>query len=87
MLISQNPDLDLVICDVNMPKMSGLDMYQKVKEQDLYVNKPIFMITGEIDDDIIERGKSLGVHAWISKPYDRMMLIERINETLHLTSR
>ena len=48
---------DLIICDVNMPRMDGLTMCAKVREISEFANTPIFMLTTESNDELKERGK------------------------------
>ena len=41
----QNEDIDLIICDLNMPNMNGLEMVGKVREMDSFKTTPILMLT------------------------------------------
>jgi two-component system, chemotaxis family, chemotaxis protein CheY len=59
----------LVICDVNMPRMDGLTMCEKVRAAGKST-LPIIMLTTESDPSMKERGKAAGVKGWIIKPFN-----------------
>ncbi|HEY6527188.1 MAG TPA: response regulator, partial [Cellvibrionaceae bacterium] len=59
----------LVICDVNMPKMDGLTMCEKVRSSG-NTGLPIIMLTTESDPSMKDRGKAAGVKGWIIKPFN-----------------
>jgi two-component system chemotaxis response regulator CheY len=71
--------VDLIICDVNMPKMDGLTMCSKLATKG---NKaPIFMLTTEGSETMKTQAKSFGVRAWIIKPYvaeKLLMAVEKV---------
>jgi two-component system, chemotaxis family, chemotaxis protein CheY len=67
-VLGANQDLDLIICDVNMPVMDGLTMCEKIKNEELTL-APIFMLTTETSKDMKMHGKRIGIRAWITKPY------------------
>jgi len=77
--LSKNPDLKLIICDVNMPNMDGITMVTKVSENDTWKAIPIFMLTTETNTDLKDKGKQAGVKAWITKPFqeDKLLLAVR----------
>ncbi len=50
--LASNPDTDLLIVDINMPHMSGIEFIKKVKEQEAYSNIPIIIVsTRKREDD------------------------------------
>jgi two-component system, chemotaxis family, chemotaxis protein CheY len=59
----------LIICDVNMPRMDGLTMCEKVRAAGKS-SLPIIMLTTESDPSMKERGKAAGVKGWIIKPFN-----------------
>lgn len=77
--IGENPSLGLIICDVNMPKMDGLTMCEKLKELKTY-SGPIIMMTTESSAEMKARGKAAGVLAWITKPYHAEKLLSVIGK-------
>jgi two-component system chemotaxis response regulator CheY len=65
--IQKNPDLALVICDVNMPRQNGLEMLEALQKVGRSV--PVIMLTTEGQPQLIERAKKAGAKGWIVKPF------------------
>jgi two-component system, chemotaxis family, chemotaxis protein CheY len=63
-----NPDISLMISDVNMPVMDGVTMCKQVKERAEFAKLPIFMLTTESGTDLKAQGKAAGVMLWVVKP-------------------
>ncbi|MCB9061910.1 MAG: response regulator [Halobacteriovoraceae bacterium] len=78
--LNGNKDVNLIICDVNMPKMDGITMCTKVSEDASVNSIPIFMLTTESNADLKEKGKKAGVRAWITKPYSDDKLLSAIQK-------
>lgn len=74
----QIPNLDLIISDVNMPNMNGLDMCRKLHSAEVNLKIPILMMTTESSAELKAMGKELGVVAWITKPYN----LEKLSQFL-----
>ena len=74
--LSQNPDIALVISDVNMPNMDGIEMVEKIKASGSKV--PIVMLTTEGAADLIERAKAAGAKGWLVKPFKPDQLIAAV---------
>src|SRR5579864_3421070 len=79
-LVEENADAALVICDVNMPMMGGLDMISKVKANGKREDLAIVMLTTEGDPDLIKKAKSAGAKAWIVKPFRRDLLVATVRK-------
>jgi two-component system, chemotaxis family, chemotaxis protein CheY len=77
-----NPDLKLIICDVNMPEMDGLTMCSKVREKDQFKEIPIFMLTTESSPDMKKQGKEAGVKAWMTKPFNPEKMVAAIKKVV-----
>jgi two-component system, chemotaxis family, chemotaxis protein CheY len=69
----------MVICDVNMPEMDGLELLDVVRSSGLKVVPPIVMLTSEGRADLIERAKKAGAHGWLVKPIkgDQLLAVVR----------
>jgi two-component system, chemotaxis family, chemotaxis protein CheY len=63
-----NPDISLLISDVNMPVMDGITMCKQIKEKPEFAKLPIFMLTTESGADLKAQGKAAGVMLWVVKP-------------------
>ncbi len=72
----------LIISDVNMPNMNGIEMVQKIKEMDAYKFTPIIMLTTESGDDMKEQGRSAGVKAWMVKPFKPEQMLDAVSKLI-----
>ena len=67
--LKANLDVAMIISDVNMPNMNGLEMVEAIS-QDATMNKiPIVMLTTEGAVELIDRAKKAGAKGWIVKPF------------------
>lgn len=74
-----NPDLELCICDINMPEMDGLTFVEEVrKKNDKTKDLTFFMCTTETSKAHRDKAKSLGVRGWIHKPYKDSQIIHLV---------
>jgi len=78
--ISKRQDLAMVICDVNMPRMSGLELLEAVKAAGKHVGLPIVMLTTEAQSSMIDRAKRAGAKGWILKPFTPAMLVAAVKK-------
>ena len=74
--------LDLVISDVNMPNMGGIELVQKLREQPTHRFVPILMVTTESAAGERAKGKAAGATAWIVKPFDPRQFIKVVEKVL-----
>lgn len=70
-----HPDLALVICDVNMPNRSGLEVLEVLAVESGAPKVPVVMLTTEGQHELIVRAKALGAKGWIVKPFKPEMLV------------
>lgn len=66
---------DLVITDLNMPVMNGIDFISNARADAAGSGIPIVMLTTESSPEMKEKGKSAGATGWINKPFDSNKLI------------
>src|ERR1700733_11053670 len=74
--LEANRNIDMVVCDVNMPNMNGLEMVEKVKAKPENKTLPILMLTTEGQPSMIKRAKEAGASGWIIKPFDANQLVQ-----------
>jgi two-component system, chemotaxis family, chemotaxis protein CheY len=77
-LAQSNNDIELILTDVNMPEMTGLDMVEEIRKIAGYENTPVIVLTSERDQALIDRASSLNVHHWLPKPFKKDQLLEAI---------
>lgn len=73
--IRARADLALVICDVNMPKLNGLDMLESLKGEIAARSLPVVMLTTEGQAEAMGRAKQAGAKGWIVKPFRENLLV------------
>ncbi len=67
--LKQNPDVDLIFTDLNMPNRNGIEFIKDVKAIASLKSIPIVMLTTESEEQKKLEGKSAGAMAWIVKPF------------------
>lgn len=77
-VLEENGDIDVIVTDISMPVMNGLEMIKEIKS--LYPEKDIFVMTAHTETKYIEEVKSLGVKDYLLKPFDFIKFIELISE-------
>jgi two-component system chemotaxis response regulator CheY len=65
--LEATPDMRLIVCDVNMPRMNGLELLERLGARGSTV--PIIMLTTEGQPELMQRAKSLGAKGWLVKPF------------------
>ena len=83
-LLSGSEDYDLLISDINMVQMSGLELAEELKAHDKYKNKPILILTTESSPEMKARGKAIGVTGWMVQPFSDDTLVKAITMVLGL---
>lgn len=75
-------NFDLLISDVNMPEMNGLDLAKAIKSDDRYKTKPIIVLTTESSEQMKMAGKEIGVTGWMVKPFNDEKLVKSVKMVL-----
>jgi two-component system chemotaxis response regulator CheY len=78
-MLASNKNIDMVICDINMPNMNGLEMVEKVKSQPENKSLPILMLTTEGQPSMVKRAKEAGAVGWIVKPFNSTQLVQTVS--------
>jgi len=81
-VLAEEPDIELLLLDINMPVMDGLKLVSLVRQNAQLKSIPIIIITTEGAEEDRERGLALGANAYISKPIQSSHLIKTISELL-----
>lgn len=74
-VITAHADLAAVLCDVNMPRMGGLQMLELVKANGRLATLPVVMLTTEGQPKLVQQAKAVGAKAWIVKPFKAEQLV------------
>jgi len=76
--VVKNNKVDLILTDINMPEMDGLELIETLRASPETQNMPILVISTEGAEDIVEKAKTLGVKGFVRKPFTP----EKIGEAL-----
>ncbi|TAM11497.1 MAG: response regulator [Nevskiaceae bacterium] len=79
---AQKQAFNLVLADVNMPRMDGIALIRELRALPAYKFTPLLMLTTESSMDRKMEGKAAGATGWIVKPFDPAQLIATINRVL-----
>jgi len=81
-LQSSEKEIDLILLDVMMPVMSGLDVLAQVKRNPDTESIPVILVTANADDQNVAEGLDMGAFDYIIKPYSLMVLLARVRAAL-----
>jgi two-component system chemotaxis response regulator CheY len=71
--LAGNPDTRLIVCDVNMPRMNGIEFLEQLNAQGSRI--AVVMLTSEGQPELVERAKALGAKGWLVKPFKPDLLV------------
>src|SRR5258708_40241461 len=77
--LGEHKDVDLILLDVNMPRMNGLEFLAVVKADEGLKSIPVVIITTEGTEDDTQRGIKAGAAAYVKKPFRNEELLGVIN--------
>ena len=74
--------VDLVISDINMPKLNGIELTRELRSQPNYSRTPIILLTTESDPAKKAEGRAAGATGWIVKPFNQEQLLAVVCKVL-----
>jgi len=74
--------VDMLVTDLNMPQMDGLELSRNLRSQDAYKDLPIIMVTTESGEADIKMGMNAGVTTYLTKPFSPQRLLYEIEKLL-----
>ena len=73
-------DLSLIVCDVNMPRMGGLELLAHIHGEPTLAHVPVVMLTTEAPAGLFAHAKQLGAKAWLVKPFKPDLLVAAVRK-------
>ncbi|HEY2861242.1 MAG TPA: response regulator [Terracidiphilus sp.] len=70
--------VDLILSDINMPSMDGLEFLRQIKAQNLVPDAPVVMITTESSEEHVKQAIAAGARGYIRKPFTPEQVKERV---------
>jgi len=80
--VMQDTKPDVILLDIEMPRMDGYEFASHVRNDERYSDVPIIMITSRVGDKHRARAIELGVNDYLGKPYQDAQLLDAIQRQL-----
>lgn len=89
LMLLEDPDqhFDVLLLDINMPQMNGIQLCQRIRKIARYRNTPILMLTSTTDKDHVERAFAAGANDYITKPFDVKDIVMRVRVAQRMAGR
>jgi len=78
--LGENADVDLVLLDINMPNMNGLEFLAQIRSSGTHQSLPVIIISTEGREEDTARGLEAGATAYIKKPFHSEDILEKISQ-------
>ena len=81
-LLQRDSDIDLILLDIQMPRMDGIKTLEMIRKHDDWKNIPVIFLTASADKETVIKAGKLGVEGYIKKPFMPKDLVERVTLAL-----
>jgi YesN/AraC family two-component response regulator len=77
-IFDENSDISVIVTDINMPIMNGLDMIKEIRNRGIKI--PIIIMSAHTEIDYFNKAKELGIDNYLLKPFDFMKFIDLVTD-------
>ena len=81
--MAQSRRPDLVLLDIALPRLSGLEVCRRLKEDAATAATPVLLLSGLVQQTERRAAEGVGAQGFIAKPFSPATLVERIDDALH----
>jgi two-component system chemotaxis response regulator CheY len=81
-ILNSGQHVDLIITDLNMPNMDGIEFIWEIRKLEDHAYTPICMLTTENEQERLEEGETVSTDAWITKPIQPNRVLNIVNKIL-----
>lgn len=67
--LAENPDTDLILLDINMPQMNGLEFLREIRHDAVFRSIPVIIVSTEGKEEDTQRGMEAGATTYLTKPF------------------
>lgn len=82
-ILDDTPSIDLVLLDINMPDMNGIETLQNIRKKPSLINTRVIMISSESHKDEIEQCKVYGADDYLVKPFTSATLAQTLSKHIN----
>lgn len=83
-IMGENPGINLMLLDINMPQMNGFEVLKWMNQSQCMDETPVIMISSEDAVDTMRKAYELGITDYITRPFDSVIVKKRVQNTLGL---
>ena len=83
-IMEENPGIDLMLLDINMPQMDGFEVLKWMKLSQCIEETPVIMISSEEAVETMRKAYEMGITDYITRPFDSVIVKKRVQNTLGL---
>ena len=83
-IVEENPEIDLMLLDINMPQMNGFGVLEWMNRFQWIDETPVIMISSEESVDAMRKAYEMGITDYITRPFDSVIVKKRVQNTLAL---
>lgn len=80
--VADSDSFELVITDVHMPNMNGIELIRVLRDKPAYRHTPLLVLTTESSTEMKQQGRSAGATGWIVKPFNPDSLVAAVSKVL-----
>ncbi|MCW6037388.1 response regulator, partial [Spirulina subsalsa FACHB-351] len=81
--LKTTPEVKMILCDIEMPRMNGLEFLSRLQQDKTLAHPPIVMLTSRSRDKFQHIAMSLGAYAYLTKPYLEQEILSTLEEAIH----
>lgn len=81
-ILSREQNFDIILLDINMPVMNGLQFMEKIKKENIYKHIPIIVVSTEGKEEDTLRALKLGASGYVVKPFKPQVLYDLVDKVI-----
>ncbi len=82
---ARDEDPDVVLCDIMMPRLDGIELLTRLRDDPCTAHLPVVLLSAKAQKAEVDRGLSMGAADYVTKPFDPLELLDRVNAVVSKT--